>query len=311
MISGLTLRERDLKGKQVIVVRGSEILLRDQVLSLFDFDQIIDAVHVGSSEIAGRVESNTIGGKRGDVLIQSAEKLVVDKVFDEWLHRKIKKGIVVLLVSIGEKLLAHYSRVVGRRGVIVNCDLMMGDDQAVKKWISARAARKGVRLLPHIVVELMERCGDLMTVDNELEKLRCGWKGREITIDLLDVLVLDRGGGVPLVFSALVDGSVKCLKFVMRCLKQGLTADRLISLLVSELVMRLRLREQGANAKRAAQELGFDQRRAVVSYDQGGKLGTNHMWEMVSELVAIQKLNSIKQVALLRWLACQVGRGSL
>ena len=311
MISGLSLREKDLKGKQVIVVRGSEILLRDQVLSLFDFDQMIDAAHVGSSEIAGRVESDTIGGKRGDVLIQSAEKLVVDGVFDEWLHRKTKKGIVVLLVSIGEKLLAHYSRVIGRRGVIVNCDLMMGDDRAVKKWISARAARKGVRLSPHIVVELMERCGDLMMVDNELEKLRCGWKGREITIDLLDVLVLDRGGGVPLVFSALVDGSVKCLKIAIRCLKQGLAVDRLINLLVSELMMRLRLREQGANAKRAAQELGFDQRRAVESYDQGRKLGTNRMWKMVSELVAIQKLNSIKQASFIRWLSCQVGGESL
>lgn len=309
MISAIGLKKKELEEYQLFVIRGQDFLLRDRVLSLLgDFIKVVDASQTLTSDIVGQIQSKSVSMQKGAVLVKCAECLGENVKFDVWLHDKEKKESVVFVVSAGQKLDPHYSRVVGRRGLIIDCNLPVGNPKIMVRWVAEQAAHRGVRLTPYLAVSLANRCSDLMMVDRELDKLKYGRKGT-ITKRLLDELIVDRGGGVPLIIEALADGNKECTKLIARCFGWGMSVNQLLGLLSGGILMRLRLRESGPNAKRAAQELGFDQRFAYDYYEQARKLGVERMWEMINQLAQIHRAGSLSVVDLIRWAGSQVEKG--
>lgn len=209
------------------------------------------------------------------------------------------------MVSSGAKLNPRYGRVTGRRGVIVDCNLYAKDTYEIKKWIRERAARKRVRISSSLLNTLLERCGDLMSIEKELEKFKYGWRGRTINSGIIDASVADRGGGIPLVANGIFDGKLDCLSFAAKSRMRGISITEMINSLIREILMRLRLRQMGGNVPRAAQTLRIDQRYASRFARQAELAGLPKLWQMVKELSVINGDFVLAEVKLFRWLGVQ------
>ena len=191
---------------------------------------------------------------------------------------------------------------VGRKGKNILCDIPFERQHDLNKWVVSFAARRRVRLSSGVVSSLLENCTSLLDVVHEIDKFRAGWLGRAINEAIADVTVVDKSGGLLNVCKSLFDGDSKCLEHAATSFSRGLDVDRFIEGLLRQIMVRLRMKETGLSAKRAALVLNVDMRMAVLYFKQASRAGLARMWGMVESLIKIQNSGICKQAYLLLWL---------
>lgn len=287
---------------RLFLIKGDDLQLRDDAVAVFgSIAKVIDAKTTPTSDVVGIISSKGIGERKGVIKVVNGECLKLDDGFDIWLHSKYHIQTVVIVISPKEKLLAHYSRVIGRRGLIISCTLPVGTAVDVKRWVRNKAARSRVSLPLSVVADLVTRCEDLKSISNEIQKIRYGWAGRSITTEALDALIMEKSGP-DLVINQLFNGDILCVKSALRVISWGTAPQFLVKMLIASVVTRIRLKEAGSTGKQAAQNLGFDPRRAVIWYDQASNIGIDNLWVAVQELSSLLIDELLIEVRLIQWL---------
>lgn len=306
MINALDIKSKDLGDRKLFIIRGIDPYLRDHALSLFrPFIRNINANEITAASLPGNINIRPLDGKDGTILVRNAEALPLNDTLDVWFHNPPNK-VVVFLVSVGKKMESRYARVVGRKGKNILCDVPFERQHDLCRWVTSYASRRRVRLSSGVASSLLENCNSLLDIVHEIEKFRAGWLGRAINETIADVSVVDKSGGLLNVCKSLFDGDSRCLEYAATSFSRGLDVDKFIEGLLRQIMIRLRMKETGLSAKRAALLLNVDMRKAVLYSKQASRAGLIRMWGMIESLIKIQNSGVCKQVYLLLWLKAEL-----